>query len=430
MPKASRITQHVTPAAVSSHFWSPVLREGFVYFLLMLGTRATFIFAIGWLTHGSEFTSDIHFQEVYAADPFQLILGRPTTWAVFPPLFPLLLSAVYSPLSLVLPTFYAMRATMCCFELLAWPLVWWIIATNIQGTMRHLVALAVVFAPICWVSSSVMCQDEAISMGFFAAIIIALLRHRLGLAMFLCGVAVVVAKIYFLVPLVGLIGLAADRSWGTWLRQGLLGIAPIIAVYGLQALLTSRQDQGVKAFADFAPPAAISISVWVIIDQLVTLSAQHAKSVSGILALASSMLPLWLFRKRSFAAKPIDQARVLVAMMLWVFGVFYLINPEYYLLVVPGIILVLRPIATIWTIFVLFSFPWAVNFFYGVANGIALGDEGRSVFVRIYQSVLPWDPKYLQNICVVVTAVVTIGLAWSLSLSSTRREVRSGAPGS
>ena len=247
--------------------------------------------------------------------------------------------------------------------LLAWPLVWWIIATNIQGTMRHLVALAVVFAPICWVSSSVMCQDEAIGMGLFAAIIIALLRHRLGLAMFLCGVAVVVAKIYFLVPLVGLIGLAADRSWGTWLRQGFVGIAAIMAVYGPQALLTSRQDQGVNAFSDFAPPAAISISVWVIIDQLVTLSAQHAKSVSGILALVSSMLPIWLFRKRSFVVEPIDQARVPVAMMLWVLGSFYLIDPDYCLLFVPGNISVLRPVATIWTMFVLFSFPWAVNFF-------------------------------------------------------------------
>ena len=414
--------------AVRGALGAKILWNGFAYFLLLLATRAITISAIGWLTHGSEFTSDIQFQQIYAADPFQLILGRSTTWAVFPPLFPLLLSAVHSPISSVLPPFYAMRATMCCFELLAWPLVWWIIATNIQGTMRHLVALAVIFAPICWVTSSVMCQDETISMGFFAAIIIALLRHRLGLAMFLCGVAVVVAKIYFLVPLVGLIGLAADRSWGTWLRQGFVGVTPIIAVYGLQALLTSRQDQGVKAFADFAPPTAISISAWVIIDQLVTLSAQHAKSVSGILALASSMLPLWLFRKRSFVAKPIDQARVLVAMMLWVFGVFYMINPEYYLLVVPGIILVLRPIATIWTICVLFSFPWAVNFFYGVAYGIALGDEGRSVFVRIYQSVLPWDPKYLQNICVVVTAVVTIGLAWSLSLCSASRDVTPGSP--
>jgi hypothetical protein len=312
----------------------------------------------------------------------------------------------------------------------AWPLVWWIIATNIQGTMRHLVALAVVFAPICWVSSFVMCQDEAISTGIFAAITIALLRHRLGLAMFLCGVAVVVAKIYFLVPLVGLIRLAADRSWGTWLRQGFVGIAAIMAVYGLQALLTSRQGQGVNAFSDFAPPAAISISVWVIIDQLVTLSAQHAKSVSGILALASSMLPLWLFRKRSFVVKPIDQARVLVAMMLWVFGIFYLINPEYCLLVVSGNNLVLRPIATIWTIFVLFSFRWAVNFVYAVANGIALGSEERNVLLRIDQSVLPWDPKYLQNICVAVSAVVTIGLAWSLSFSCLIREVRSGAPGS
>ena len=405
-----------------------VFRDGFAYFLLLLATRAIAISAIGWISHGSEFTSDIHFQQIYAADPFQLILGRSTTWAVFPPLFPLLLSAVHSPISSVLPPFYAMRATMCCFELLAWPLVWWIITTNIQGTMRHLVALAVVFAPICWVTSSVMCQDETVSMGFFAAIIVALLRNRLGLAMFLSGIAVVVAKIFFLVPLVGLIGLAANRSWGTWLRQGFVGVAPIVAVYGLQALLTSRQDQGVKAFADFAPPTAISISIWVIIDQVISLSAQHAKSLSGILALAFSLPPLLLFRKRNFIAQPIDQARVLVAMMLWVFGTFYLISPEYYLLVVPGIIVVLRPIATIWTICVLFSFPWAVNFFYGVANGIALGDEGRSVFVRVYQSVLPWDPKYLQNICVVVTAVVTIGLAWSLSLCSVSREVTPSSP--
>jgi hypothetical protein len=304
-----------------------------------------------------------------------------------------------------------MRATMCMVELLAWPLLWWIVVTSASNRHRHLLAISYIASPVAWVSTVMMCQDEAISMALFAAVAIALLRSRLRLATFLCGVGVVAAKVYFLVPLVGLLGIMAGRTWKDWLYDVLAGVAPIAAVYGLQALLIGRAEHALVAFENFVVSFPNSVNIWGLIHRFDLIGDEQARASSAVIAIALSMLPLLTVRLRGMTATPIEQVQTIVAMLLWVYLSFFHINAEYFLIIVPGVLVAFRPMIASMTLLVGFSIPWAVNFFYGVALGMELGDAGRAPFVGIYQRFLAADPRLLQGISVVLMTAVTLGLA-------------------
>jgi len=387
------------------------LRQGAVYFCALLLVRVLQLLTIGWFTGGTEFSDDVHFYRVYAADPLQLLLGHSTTYDVFPPLFPIVLWSIHTPLSWILSPFYSMRMSVCLIELLAWPLLWWIITSTATGRKRHLLAIAYIVAPVCWVCPVIMSQDEVVSLFVFAAVVVALLKNRTRLAILLCGIGVVFAKIYFLVPLVGLLGVKTDRKWRDWLQDALVGLTPIAAVYGLQAVLVGRAGVATEAFANFVIPYQMTVNIWAVIHRLDVINDEQARRMSAVIALALSLLPLLMIRLR---AKPVgarEQVQVVVAMLLWVYASFFHINPEYYLIVVPGVLFVFRPIVASLIMVVGFSLPWAVNFFYGVGIGIAHGDAGRAPFVRVYQAITSIDPSIMQGISAILAEAVTLLLA-------------------
>jgi hypothetical protein len=107
-------------------------------------------------------------------------------------------------------------------------------------------------------------------------------------------------------------------------------------------------------------------------------------------------------------------------MLLWVYFAFYHINPEYGLIVVPGILVAFRPAVSAAVVLVGFSLPWAVNFFYGVRVGIERGDPGRAAFVRLYEAIFPVAPSVMQSICIVLVSVGMLCLAGMLTWGRAR----------
>jgi hypothetical protein len=232
----------------------------------------------------------------------------------------------------------------------------------------------------------------------------------------------VVAKVYFLVPLVGLLGVTSGRTWKAWLADVFAGVAPIAAVYGLQALLQGRAGVAVEAFEKFVIPFEMSVSIWGLIHQVASISDVQARRISAILALGLSMLPLLVVRLRGRPVTANEQVQVIVAMMLWVYLAFFHINPEYYLILVPGILVVFRASVASVVLLVGFSLPWAANFFYGVGIGMERGDAGRAPFVRAYQALLSTDPTIMQNISIMLFAATTFGVAFVLTRTLWRAE--------
>jgi hypothetical protein len=399
------------------------VKQAVGYALLLVAVRTVLIVAIGWFTGGVEFAGDVEIQRHYIADPLQLLLGRATTYDVFPPLFPLLLWCLHAPLSPYFSPFVTYRAAMVLAEVLAWPLIWRLITKSVDGRGRHVLALAYIVAPMCWVTTVFMCQDEAISMVFFAAVILALLHRRVRLAILLCGLGVVTAKIYFLVPLVGLLGVPLQRTWRNWLVDAALGWAPIVAVYGVQAALIGRAGVAAEAFDRFVIPFEMSVSIWALLDGAV--SDEAARRISAVCAFALSMIPLLIVWHQRRLPGPHAQVALVTAMLTWVYAGFFHINPEYYLILTPGLFVVLRPAVAVSLLIIGFSLPWAVNFFYGVQIGIERADAGRAPFVRIYHAVTSADPLIAHSISVVAVCLLSVTLAILLTRRAVARDPNS-----
>jgi hypothetical protein len=273
---------------------------------------------------------------------------------------------------------------------------------------------------MCWVTTTIMCQDEAISMAFLAAVSIAICKDRRRLAILLCGVAVVIAKIYFLVPLVGLLGLPMNRSWRNWVADAATGAAPILAVYGLQAILTGHAGVAIDALNRFVIPYEMSVSIWALLDGRV--ADETARRASGVIAFCLAMLPLVIMWIRGKPTSTLEQIQVIVAMLTWVYLGFFHINPEYYLIIVPGLFVALRPVIAATVLLVGFSIPWAVNFFYGVQIGMERGDPGRAPFVRIYQAATQLDPTIAHRISIVAFFITTLALAVMLTRNAAMKQ--------
>jgi hypothetical protein len=192
-------------------------------------------------------------------------------------------------------------------------------------------------------------------------------------------------------------------------------LAPIAIVYGLQALLIGRANVAVETFQRFVIPFEMSVNIWGLIYQVASIDARQARWLSAIIALALSMLPLLATRIRGGVTTGRERIPVIVAMLFWVFFAFFHINAEYYLMLVPGILVAFRPIVASVVLVAGLSVPWAVNFFYGVGIGMTAGDRGRAPFVRLYQTLTAADPAVPHAFSVILVALITFGLAWVLT---------------
>ena len=404
--------------------WSGKLaRQGCLYLLLLVVTRALLVALIGRFANGSEFTYDINFQLQYVETPLQLIQGKPIGHGFFPPLFPLALWLIAAPIKTAFTDFYAMRITMCCFELLAWPFVWFLICSVGTGWSRHGLAAAVVLAPACWTPDAIMCQDEALSLAFVAAAMSCLLRNKFAIACLVCGIGVVVAKVYLLVALFAVLGARAGRTWHEWFACVAAGLAPIIAVQAIQFALSASGDGGVvtaSALAQFQPEATMSVNQWALLEIAFGLAPSTERLISGLLALAVCFLLLFLRLRRNFVATGSDICALIGSMYFSIFAAFYVINPEYYLFAMPAILVC---VSTRWALPILLvglCLPWSVNFFYGVVGGAASGDAGRAPFVRMYFAVTSIDPTIMHSLAIITNSVFTVGIAIALSVRSLR----------
>ena len=81
---------------------------------------------------------------------------------------------------------------------------------------------------------------------------------------------------------------------------------------------------------------------------------------------------------------------VMAAALTWVFLLFYHVNPEYYVLLLPLLALVVQSRAAVVAGTLLMTVPWLVNLFYGVAWRLAAGHTtDDSTVVRLYYSLIP-----------------------------------------
>lgn len=101
--------------------------------------------------------------------------------------------------------------------------------------------------------------------------------------------------------------------------------------------------------------------------------------------------------------------------LLLFFAVFYHVEPEYLVMVVPLAILVVPAPHRSITILMLSAFPWVTKFLQGVQFKATLGrSQGKELFIKLYHMIFAGNPEAALPASQVVMTLVLLFAAWVL----------------
>jgi hypothetical protein len=395
--------------------------EGLVFLALIALSRLLVLASVYGATGGQEFTDDIEIYLDMLASPLAILTGDPVTFGQYPPLLPVLLLPLGAPLRQVLPDFLAMRLVFLGYELLAWPLVWFILCRSVHRVRgRRILALAYLACPMTWVTSVVMCQEDILGLLCSAAIVAALVTDRRLTAVLLCSLGACAVKIFFLVPLAALVLAPHGRPClAALVRRGAFGALPVGLVYGSAVLGALGNDGGVP-LAEFNPPVMMCVSIWTALSTLGEIPPRVMEFAAVALCLLSTAAVLVLARAHQAHLAGTDLARLGCSLLFLVLACFHHVNPEYFALTVPLLLVMFHPRRTAAVLVGGLSLPWAVNLLYGVSEPAAASEGGRRVFVETYRAVTSVDPQLAHHLVLWLSVLFAGGLA----IASTREMLR------
>ncbi len=406
-------------------------RTGFLWLAIIALSRGVLIAVLYKLTGGKQFTDDM-FHYAFLGDPWGIFTGQGDMPQSFPPLVPVVIYLIGKPLSLFLGEFAVLRVTYTIFELLAWVVMIDVLRKlHWNKRLLHFAGLIWMIAPILWLSDAVKMQEESISLLFMTLILWAVVQSKLRTAIVFASLGVVAAKIFFLIPLLALVVYPPVLSFRQYVIRGGVAAIPLVIVYGAVQIMTSA-GSSVDSLSEFVPPIQQVTTFWALLAKLGLLgetlpeSAAIAKRYSAILALIAGLVPFaWMYLRRCRFDNWYVLAALMGSMIMAVYSVFYHINPPYFVIIVPILLVVFRPIVSTLWIVVGLSFVWAINVTRGVALARATGDsQGKDAIVKLYDSIAPFDADVAHTICLVTFIILSFALAIQLLIRADR-QVRS-----
>ncbi len=404
-------------------------REVWLFAIALLASRLVLLILLARLTGGRDFTDDSAIHLSMARNPLEVFCASNEDTAHFPPLLPVFESSLGWVLQQSFPPFYALRLLFIAFELVAFLLTWHSLQAFSRPVERRLLALLWIVMPMTWMTSVVMEQEEMLSAAFSAGIVLLVARGRVNWAIVACAVAAVAAKIFFLVPLLGLVAGLPIQPTRALVRRVILAALPILIVYGIAIAVWTANGNGM-ALLSFTPPTKLSTSFWALLAKLAHMPDVTAKRLSMPLALAGGLLPLVLFKWKhmNHMPTPAELLRLVAAMWLWVFALFYEISPEYYMMLVPVLMVVLSLRLAAAVLGGMLPIAWAINFFYGVEMATApAAAERKAAFIRLYYSIFPVPPGILHNVSLIVFSILSFWLAMHVTRQLLREQPRAAA---
>jgi hypothetical protein len=389
-----------TPVVTSSSRYG--IGEALVVGCALLVTRILISIGLLILTHGREFTDDTRLHLDFAAHPLSRLLGT-ITRPPYPPLQGLVEAATVGVLRPFLGDFLALRVAFSLFEAAAVSItIYALRMLNVPRGARRGLALVMILAPVGWMSGSVMSQEEAIGMAFVAGATLAEVSGRRHLTLLLLSIGVVTAKVFFIFPL-SVLFLLSSRL--TLKRRLWWAATPLVLTYGLMAasmLLTGRTVERFRL-------PVLGPNAWALLRLQFPVSQQFCENGSAV-AIGVAMFAIFLLARRAPDSLERGIASLAVALCASLL-LFFHANPEYYLMVLPAVVVLLPRIRPAAILALLLSVPWSTNVVDGVANAATLSaPSGKAVFVQLYLKWVRIEPAKLSPValCVSVIAVAFV----------------------
>jgi len=324
--------------------------------------RLVCIFGLLKITGGKEFSDDMDLLRPLIMSPVAFFNGEFANLRQFPPL----IGFALMPARLFIEEFgefIGVRIYLVVLEVVAFLVTMSVLKPPTQVFWVIVVLWAI--APLTVFPATLIVQDEVLSL-FVSALLIGALRRRPPIAYLVSSGGFVAAKIFFGLAYLLVCLLDWRRLWFV------LTLIGIVTVYGAFLLSFDTVPD------DFVPSNAFSTSIWAFAADS-KLSAEYQRIMSMGLWL-TVFCCAWLFTRQSELRRA---PTYVFTIGFWSFLLtFYHVNPEYYLVALPGALWTLKGIADTVLLFVAGSSPWLTNFFYSIAIGTSKG----SVFQQVYEA--------------------------------------------
>ncbi len=389
------------------------LRTLLIFLVCLVFSRALILTAIYHLTHGHELSNDVAMHMRMVRSPLG-ILDNTLPKQEYPPLLPVLEALFGYPLSRVLPDFLTIRITMILWETVLGVLFFYFLrALGVRGTRRAVCLLAFVVLPAGWLTTTVMAQDDAIAACGFLLPLFLLVTGRQVAALFASGFGLIAAKIFVGLELVGLLPMVDRRNRIKAMAAGLL---PVAVVYGGMTVHRVLHSLPLPLLS-FKPNPYFGTNFWLVLHRYENLNLSAIGTYTGFLALACSFIPIvLLLRIPRPRWTPHLISVACAAMLLIFFSLFYHVEPEYFLIVLPLLIATAEGAADVCWYSLIAIVPWFGKFF---QNATFMSDAARTsgkvvsndLFHRFFHS----SPEKWLTADQLIFSVLTLYVSWRWS---------------
>lgn len=394
-------------------------RELMCWVGVLLASRLLLLGLLMALTAGADpSAADTALHVEQAREPFRYLLGGASRGNM-PPLLGSLLAVTLGPLLGVFSDGTALRLALIGWEALIIALMVGLLRTlpAFAATDRRRVLAAWMLTPMAWMTSTVAGQDEVIATAWVVAALFCWSRGCWSWAALLAGLGVAAGKVFLIVLLAAMVALLPLRAA---LRCGAVGGLPVVLSYGI-ATWTALQQGGAAPMSGFRPQILFGTTPWTLLDKWGLVGVDTARRASMIIVgLALAILFASVVRRTwqvaqdhsaPGAAHLRNPTRALVS--LWTSAIavvwlgFYHVNPEYYLLALPGLLLLQRGARQHLRLGVLLAVPWVVNVAYAVDHRVKAGQD--DAITRLWPAFVSSD--HVHSAALVMCAIVTAWLA-------------------
>ena len=379
--------------------------------------RCVLVIGLYLLTGGQELASDVVFHERIIKDPLGILNGTAFEIASYPPFQWLVEWSLFNLFNLYFGEMVSYRLLMVTVEFIAFICA---IVVCLKITIKKMIALSIlilfIISPHQYFSSIFFIQEDVIAQLFMLIAMLFLLQKKRNLCILTLVLGVLIAKLFFIVPLFYVILFQGHRLFVQRVLDGFIALIPIAIVY-IFTITQALSNGGEVPIRDFTPDAKYAANYWVLLIDSDPVLLKYYKNVSLVFTASVQFILISAFLFISWKRKqPMPPLLLLFMPLAFFFGTFYQHMPEYLLMLWPVAALLCNNVWQQLVLVAALSFSWTPRIFHGfntVVDGFGTAAEARSQVLGPLVDFLNLDFVFLNQAALVSQSVVyTIVVFW------------------
>jgi len=389
------------------------------FLCVRLGMLALFFRFIG----GQEIASDVFFHKLIINDPLAILNGTARLISSYPPFQWVVEWPLYKLYSQQFNDVLSIRLLMITVEFITFSIL--VFQSHRLFTVKTIalcVACLFIISPHQYFATVLFVQEDVIAQTLIlcAAVLLTMKKRSLAISTLVAGV--LIAKIFFIIPLFYVIIFHGKLPFVRRIFQGIVAISPIVLVYYI-TISNALANGGDVPIRDFTPDAAYAANFWVLIlkaypDALIAVK-NSSLLLSLVLQLAVILSLFTLYRRQNHS---FDVATILAVPLVVFFSSFYQHMPEYFLMLWPLISVLCTSVGQQIVLAMAFSFAWLPRVLHGlktITDNFGSTVEARSEIFGPLLKVLAVDFNVLNSVAlaaqtVIYTTLMIFIVSWAL----------------